>query len=142
MCPERWSGAGIGWKRQGNPLKKAGNPMTSRLRMRRSICPLCGTELGPQRFQLKRLWSMAPFTFRCPSCATLLRWNTRQRAFPILCVWGLLFAPPVFLQAYYGSWTNPGYLIIYANISFLLCALSLLAIIMYFPVDAEQVRDE
>ncbi len=72
----------------------------------------------------------------------MLKWNGRRLALPAFCVWALFFAPPVFLQAYYGSWTALGYLIVYPAISCVLGVCSLIAVVVYFPVDAEKVSDE
>lgn len=111
-------------------------------RMQRSTCPICQAELGPDRFDLARIWSMNPYTFRCPSCATMLKWSGRRLALPFVWVWALFFAPPAFLQSCHGPWTYSDYLRKYFAMSWSIGGCILLAIYFRCPKDAEKFSDE
>lgn len=107
-----------------------------------SKCPICNAGLKPWRFEWNQLWAIQPATFRCQSCATMLRWNGRQMALPALTIWALFFVPPAFLRAYYGPWTATGYLQGYLIISWSLGSVVLLVFFHFSVLEAEKYSDD
>ncbi len=119
--------------------------MSLLIQVRRSACPNCEAELEPHQVlsvPIWSIWSMEPSTFRCRQCATMLRLSRRRRALPALCAWVFFFAPPVLLQAYYGSWAALSGLPIYSALSWGIGALVLLGWMLYGHRDVEKFSDE
>jgi|GEM_PF-4983586 len=116
--------------------------MGSLFRVQPTFCPVCRAELKSRRFELILLWSMDPYSFRCPSCATMFRWNRRRLALPYFLIFGFFFAPPVFLRAYHGSIAATDAPNVYLAISWSIGVCILLTVFTYGPKDAEKVSDE
>ena len=67
--------------------------------VRKPVCPQCNATLKCCRFEWTQLWTLPPYTFRCPSCATMLTWYYKQRTFPTLASLVFLAPPTVYFAS-------------------------------------------
>jgi len=64
--------------------------------MRQQNCPVCGAPIDRRRLPPENLWNLG-YTFRCQTCATMLRWDTalRDTASTVLFLLWCLIAQPL-----------------------------------------------
>lgn len=106
-----------------------------------SKCPICDARLEPWQFKVVHLWAWKR-TFRCQSCATMLRWTGQTNMKPLVAIWALFFSPPVLAQVYYGSWTSPEYPLGFLITSWAIGAIFQFAIMLFLPWGAVKCSDE